>query len=821
MNRFIASLVMILFTVGPLQAAQIVRITDENYDQVVPAGKEVDAIVGDYALISDKLMAVVADPIEGRNANLTVKAVGGHLLDFTQRQKQNDQLSCWFAAPGIYGLRQAKIETATGAKVVLVCGGRGIAGQPDVIVKYTLEDGRDDLLIETTIANAGDKTLSLEAADEVRADKTFAVGIAPEGELGWVVDEWWNQAYGVMNAAAGKVASVKGGRPKFAYGSPDSKLKIEPGKSASFARRVICAANVLELRSLAAAANGKKPPPVTISISDPAGPVEGAIALIGDEPKPIGAGATDAKGELRFGLEAGEYPVRVVALGRSVNRGVLKVEQKGGALSIKLDSPGYVEGRITAESGGPIPCKVIFKGIDGTDDPFFFHETGEFAVHNIVYSPSGFFRQAIAPGKYDVTISYGPEYDAVFTRIAVERGKATPLPAKMKRAVSTLGYVSGEFHSHATPSGDNVSSQLGRVLNLLCEHLEFCPCTEHQRIDSYVPHLKKLGVEHLMATCTGMELTNQLPFNHQNVFPLIHRPRRQNGGGPVVDDNPVTQIERVAYWDGKSEKVVQENHPNMIRIAFDSDEDGKRDTQFSGMFKHMSVIEVHPIHTILDKPGAKDGVSNGSNKVVAWMQLLNQGIRVPGVANTDAHYNNHGSGWLRNWIVSSTDDPAKISVPEMVAECRKGHIIMSNGPFMEVTLSGSDSTVLPGDDLAYDGQQAMLHVKVQCANWLDINRVQVLINGRADPKYNYTRARNAKFFSDGAVKFDRNIGMKLEKDCHIIVAALGEGLDLKKVYPAGGGEKQVPCAVSNPIFVDVDGGGFKASGDDLGAALPQ
>ena len=27
-------------------------------------------------------------------------------------------------------------------------------------------------------------------------------------------------------------------------------------------------------------------------------------------------------------------------------------------------------------------------------------------------------------------------------------------------------------------------------------------------------------------------------------------------------------------------------------------------------------------------------------------------------------------------------------------------------------------------------------------------------------------------------------------------------------------------AVSNPIFVDVDGGGFKANGDTLGAPLP-
>jgi hypothetical protein len=30
----------------------------------------------------------------------------------------------------------------------------------------------------------------------------------------------------------------------------------------------------------------------------------------------------------------------------------------------------------------------------------------------------------------------------------------------------------------------------------------------------------------------------------------------------------------------------------------------------------------------------------------------------------------------------------------------------------------------------------------------------------------------------------------------------------------------MPFAVSNPIFVDVDGGGFKPNGDDLGVPFP-
>ena len=141
----------------------------------------------------------------------------------------------------------------------------------------------------------------------------------------------------------------------------------------------------------------------------------------------------------------------------------------------------------------------------------------------------------LAPGEYDVIISYGPEYDAVFTNIKVARGKVTPLAAQLKRSVDTTGWFSADFHSHSTPSGDNTASQAGRVLNLLAEHIEFAPCTEHNRITVYDPHLKTFDAVKRMLTCPGMELTGRpLPLNHQNAFPLTPHPRTQDNGAPLV-----------------------------------------------------------------------------------------------------------------------------------------------------------------------------------------------------------------------------------------------------------------------------------------------
>ena len=61
--------------------------------------------------------------------------------------------------------------------------------------------------------------------------------------------------------------------------------------------------------------------------------------------------------------------------------------------------------------------------------------------------------------------------------------------------------------------------------------------------------------------------------------------------------------------------------------------------------------------------------------------------------------------------------------------------------------------------------------------------------------------------------------MNLQEDAHLIVVATGEGSDLSKGWGQAGPAAMHPVAYTNPIFVDVDGQGFKPSGDNLGHSL--
>ncbi len=715
-------------------ATEIARLQPQTWDAFAPRGKEVDCIYGDYVLKNDQLIVVIGEPLRTRNANLTVGSVGAMIIDLTRVDQQRDQLSAYHpngmplvvSDPNSVVIKvdgkptpTIDLVSRTGRRVDWQASARSKLGL-DVTIHYSLTDGHSYLSIETKISNPSEEDISLSISDLIRADQSFEFGNDKATGMFWAHDEWYRQAYGVI--VEGRTLKRSGSRGSVllleAQGS--ATLTLAPGETHTIRRKIFPANHQLHLQGLANQMTGNPGVPMEINVTDPQGPVAHAKVTLLRDGQPAGSARTDSAGRIKFEFPPGPYHLRVQALGRT------PVEVKGKAVSaklviIRLDGCGYVVGRIRDQNGGPIPCKVAFHGLGQTPTPDFGPNSEAVSVGNLHYSHNGTFRQEIGPGKYEVIISRGPEYDAVFSEIEVKRGQETMLAATLQRVVDTSGWVSSDFHSHSTPSGDNTARQLGRVLNLLCENIEFGPCTEHNRIDSYLPHLKRLGVEHLMATCTGMELTGRpLPVNHQNAFPLLLRRRTQDGGGPTTDDNPLLQIERLAMWDSTSDKLVQQNHPNLVQMLGDRDLNGKPDGGFEKMFGFMDVIEVHPPEGIFAKPERDAKGQLARNPIFHWMQMLNLGYRIPGVVNTDAHYNFHETGWLRNYLKSSTDDPAKIDVMDMVHTTEQGHVVMTTGPFMEVTLrpvgKGDTAPVHPGDDVALPGGKAMLTVRVQCAN---------------------------------------------------------------------------------------------------------
>jgi hypothetical protein len=808
-----------------LKAAEITVLSPDNWDAFAPAGKEADAVYGDWVLRNAQWTAVIAQPLATRNANMTVRNVGGCVIDFTTRAEPNDQLSCYYPGGGRIGFIDAKKVRVLVDGTAMQIGTSAVSGKtiiweytdPRMTLRYTAADDRPNLLVETIYHNPGDAPLVVEIADGIRADRTFTIVSDEKGNLFSAADDWFRQAYGVRTGEAPLSLQMRGA---LAFPADVAKFELIPGASRTIARRLFCADSQLALFGLAAADLGQKVATLSVKVAHPQGAAEQAKLTLLQGDKIIATARTGASGEWSGPVPQGEYELVVDYLGHPPVK--TAVDLTGDVReSILLREIGSVRLEVVDAEDRPLPCKVAFFGRDETPDPQFAPDSGEVAVGNLHYSHTGEFTQPLLAGKYEALVSHGPEYDAVNVEFEVTPGQTTTAAAKIKRVVDTKGWISADFHNHASPSGDNTASQYGRVLNLLCENIEFAPCTEHNRVDSYLPHLERMKATHLMATCTGIELTGSpLPVNHQNAFPIEHLPRTQDGGGPTTETDPVEQIAKLSMWNGGADKLLQMNHPNLPQILGDKDLDGSVDAGFEKMFAFTDVIEIHPIQSIFNPPGKDFDFRKDRNPAFAWMQMLNQGYRIPGVVNTDAHYNFHGSGWMRNFIRCSTDDPAKITTPEMIKSSEAGHVVMSTGPFLsvEMTTEATKKPVIPGDDLSAPNGQAELFIRVQCPNWLDVNRVQVFLNGRADEKLNFTRRAGSPQFGNEVVKFEARLPLKLERDTHVVVAAIGEGLTLGRVFGPNYG-KLPPVALANPIFVDVDGDGFSPNGDLLDVPL--
>jgi hypothetical protein len=850
---------------GRANAASLTLLTKTNWEALAPKGKEADAIYGDFVLRNDRVTAVVAFPGPRRHANFATLGVGGALIDLEARDAPSDQLTAFY--PGGGGCTFEFAWASAGASAAALgqrrgldaARGGGLAGgavslafvahpeghAPEVTVVYTLGDGEPYVEVATTFTNFDDQPIEVAPVDRVRVDTNVdpaAIDRAADGESGlyWVYDRWFGQAYGVVPDGAMWVArdTASWRTPTvLSYGAKvGDKRRVAKGEPLRIRRRVIAGRDLFAVRETANVLAKIPQRRVRLAVVEATGapgagagrqvPTADADVEIQIRDQLYGLGRTDAHGVLSFTLPGDEDAVAIASATGQRERRIL-LAGEATRFQVALEAPGWVEIDVR-EGGVPVPCKVQIFGRAGTRDPSFGPDHLESWLGNLVYAVGGGERHKLGPGRYDAIVSHGPEYDAVFTSFEVTPGAVTTLRAELKRSVDTTGWISADFHNHSTESGDNITSQRGRVRALLAEHLEFAPCTEHNRISSYLPHLQALKAGARMATASGIELTgSSLTINHQNAFPLVMRPHLQDNGGPEPSADMDLQIERLALWDDGSDKLVQENHPSLAELFFDVDRDEYVDPGHRLAVGLIDVVEIHPPEAIFWAPFSDEyppWVVAGApyeNRVLSWLQILNRGRRLPAVVNTDAHGNFHETGLVRNFVHSPTDDPARVKTLDVVHEAEKGHVVVSNGPFLEVTLKApgdAGAGALPGDEIKLPGGKGVLHVRVQTANWLDVDRVRVVVNGRFDRTLDLSRGKQPEAFGAGPVKFERDLPLALKADAHVIVAVIGEHGHLGPVAgPDHAADR--PVAFSNPIFVDVDGDGWKPSGDLLGQPL--
>jgi hypothetical protein len=419
-----------------------------------------------------------------------------------------------------------------------------------------------------------------------------------------------------------------------------------------------------------------------------------------------------------------------------------------------------------------------------------------------------------------VIVTRGIEYSHLEQDVHISADTPARVQGTLKRLVDTRGWVSADYHNHSTPSGDNVCGTADRLINLAAEHIEFAPTTEHNRIFDWRPEMERLKLTPFLQTLVGIELTGSR--EHFNAFPFEMLPFTQDNGAPVWNADPrITALTLREWQKVEPDRWVQINHPNLFTSFFEDRGAGTVEKGYAGLVQVIDgfetengvgsrILDAAPFRIGRDRSGKETVVWN---REFLWLQMLNQGRRTAAVAVCDAHsvFGNGTGGW-RMYMPSASDAPDQIDWRENVRAAKTGRSYLTTGPFLQVTTSDGAG---PGETVRAHEGSVKLRVRVQCTDWIDIDRVQILVNGRSPGELNFTREHHPNFFQNGVMKFDREIQIPLREDAHVIVVACGEKSTLQTGYGSSPQAMMRPLAYHNPLFVDVDGNGFHPNHDML------
>lgn len=171
-------------------------------------------------------------------------------------------------------------------------------------------------------------------------------------------------------------------------------------------------------------------------------------------------------------------------------------------------------------------------------------------------------------------------------------------------------------------------------------------------------------------------------------------------------------------------------------------------------------------------------------------------------------------GTARTFLKVGTPAPTQAELGPVLTALRSGAAVASTGPFLDVTATGTAGSAGPGQLLGGTNASVTLAISLVAPDWVPVEQVRVWVNGvlvqTLDP---------STFTVDGADERKRttSLTLPLAQDGWIVIeAGVPEGgptlADAR--YPAWFKVQHgtYPLAVSNPIFVDQNGGGYTPPG---------
>jgi hypothetical protein len=183
--------------------------------------------------------------------------------------------------------------------------------------------------------------------------------------------------------------------------------------------------------------------------------------------------------------------------------------------------------------------------------------------------------------------------------------------------------------------------------------------------------------------------------------------------------------------------------------------------------------------------------SNRNGNVADWLALLDSGRRVFAVGSSDTHgIRSSPVGYPRTCMFLGTDDPAQLAPDAIRDAVATGRGTISGGIYVDATVG----TAGPGQDAAGVGAMATVHVKVQAASWVDVESLEIVVDGATAATIAITPDDADP--GDPTIRFERDLLVDVAASgSYVIIAVTGDD-PLEPVHPG-----RIPFGVTNPIFL--------------------
>jgi hypothetical protein len=470
--------------------------------------------------------------------------------------------------------------------------------------------------------------------------------------------------------------------------------------------------------------------------------------------------------------------------------------------SFSLQSPplGTVNVRIKNSQGAPVPGKVTFLGLAPTKSPYFEPdnpvETGQRweGFKNSCFPGEEGANVRLPVGTYLASASRGPEYTIAEKVVEIMKEENRDLVFVIDRAVETPGLIALDPHMHTSKS-DGTPSVSERIKSVVAEGIEVMVATDHNYITDYSMALRDLKLEKDLIVIPGSEVTTP-DVIHYNTYPMEIRPAEMGNGAINASSDTASPL-FAASRQKNPQALLQVNHPRAGDLGYFNNSYLDQESAASAL-------------TTLDTGFDLLEVLNGpyfyfSNQAAIedWFHLLNRGYLYAIVGSSDSHRIDGGEpGYSRTYVDCSGEKGVPLDRDAFLLALKKGRSFVTNGPIISLKVNGPFTS---GDLVKAPDGKVEVRLEARSAPWVAIDEVRLVFNGKRRIIFP-VQAKDGDI-----IKFEQAISLTLAQDTYICMEAFGR----KTLFPvlqdiSSSGSLQdgtLPYALTNPVFVDVDGNG--------------